>query len=509
MPCGPICPASDALCIAGFKTGWRLWPPTRASFLGRGQATQKNTLEASKGNQNQPYLIQLGEGLPTLSLPPCLVSVAQFSFFPQLYQIQLVLVTLRLAAKGGPPDRNSPNLHVKSQKTWKNIGFTSFSSCFHHLPFPNRIRYGWFRTAPQRRTRGDSSLWPQGTVTELLSGTSPKSGIQNPKFTNPKSKIQTFSAPFRGFWILDSGFWILDRYVAFLYMRPPPPQISGILDFGFWISDFGFWILDFGFRILDFGFWILDFGFWILDFGFRILDFGFWILDFGFWISDFGALCSNSSCANFGFRILDFGFRILDFGFWFGGVFADIFWMLHNIIITVHADLGRRIYCSAIFGRQVPWHLPVLVCGLVLATKLRHTNLKDLLWLVQGPDSQLRVALEPFLFDRRIRTCLSILWCKITNYTDHDHAAYECLRIRCKHEWSVIKKKLRFNLSTSIVQDVRFHSLHFLTQRQLSGLASKWNSEFSNHTKVRQGFLGGQPASAGQPVMLGICYVKL
>ena len=24
MPCCPTCPASDALCIAGFKTGWRL-----------------------------------------------------------------------------------------------------------------------------------------------------------------------------------------------------------------------------------------------------------------------------------------------------------------------------------------------------------------------------------------------------------------------------------------------------------------------------------------------------
>ena len=66
MPCGPICPASDALCIAGFKIGWRLWPPTRASFPGRGQAIKKNTLEASKGNQN---LIQLGEGLPTV-FPP-------------------------------------------------------------------------------------------------------------------------------------------------------------------------------------------------------------------------------------------------------------------------------------------------------------------------------------------------------------------------------------------------------------------------------------------------------
>ena len=109
----------------------------------------------------------------------------------------------------------------------------------------------------------------------------------------------------------------MDRYVAFLYMRPPPPQISGILDFGF--------------RILDFGFWISDFGFWILNFG------------FGFWILDFGALCSNSSGANFGFWISDFGFWISDFGFWFGGVFADILWMLHNIRITVHADPGRRI----------------------------------------------------------------------------------------------------------------------------------------------------------------------
>ena len=65
MPCGPICPASDALCIAGFKTGWRLWPPTGQG----GKQPNKNTSEASKGNQNQPYLVQLGEGLPTV-FPP-------------------------------------------------------------------------------------------------------------------------------------------------------------------------------------------------------------------------------------------------------------------------------------------------------------------------------------------------------------------------------------------------------------------------------------------------------
>ena len=106
-------------------------------------------------------------------------------------------------------------------------------------------------------------------------------------------------------------------------MRPPPPQISGILDFGFGILDFGFLILDFGFRIFDFGFWISDFGFRIWDFGLGILE---------------------PYVAILLVQILDFGFWISDFGFWFGGVFADIFWMLHNIIITVHADSGRRIY---------------------------------------------------------------------------------------------------------------------------------------------------------------------
>ena len=38
MPCGSICPASDALCIAGFKTGW----PTRASFAGPGPSSTRH-----------------------------------------------------------------------------------------------------------------------------------------------------------------------------------------------------------------------------------------------------------------------------------------------------------------------------------------------------------------------------------------------------------------------------------------------------------------------------------
>ena len=141
---------------------------------------------------------------------------------------------------------------------------------------------------------GDFGFWILG----------PKSKIQN-----PQSKIQTFLADFGDF-----GFWILDRNVATLYVAPNFGDfgfwILGILDLG--ISDFGFWILG----ILDFGSWILgildfgDFGFWILDryvanlyvrpptpqiWG--ILDFGdcgdfgflgFWILDFAVWILDFG-----------------------------------------------------------------------------------------------------------------------------------------------------------------------------------------------------------------------------
>ena len=104
---------------------------------------------------------------------------------------------------------------------------------------------------------------------------------------------------FGGFWILDFGdfgFWILDRYVANLYVRPPTPQIWGILDFGFWILG------------------ILDFGFW-----------GSWILDFGFW-----------------------SLGILDFGF------CDKFWILHKKKKTVHAEPGRRIILLFCFASSHP-----------------------------------------------------------------------------------------------------------------------------------------------------------
>ena len=172
---------------------------------------------------------------------------------------------------------------------------------FNLLPCPNSIRYSWFWSGPQRQTRGDSSLWPPGTVTKLPSGTSPgpsqnpqnpkspksqnpKSKIKNPQNPkspkskipkiqnpeNPKSKIPTIQNPQnpkiqnpqnpkskipkiqnpsvfgRILGILDLGFCIIRK--QFFTWGPQRPK--------FWISaeDFGFW-----------GFWILgslDFGFW-------------------------------------------------------------------------------------------------------------------------------------------------------------------------------------------------------------------------------------------------------
>ena len=161
---------------------------------------------------------------------------------------------------------------------------------------------------------GDFGFWISGILDFGSWGfwiLGPKSKIQNPPIQNPKSKLfwpflgildfgplcsKSLCGPkFRGFWILDLGdlgdfgFWILDS-----------------ADFGFW----GFGILDLGdFGFLDFG----DFGFWILDLYVAnlyvrpptpqiwgilgILDFGvwgFWILDF---VTNFGCYIRKEDCA--------------------------------------------------------------------------------------------------------------------------------------------------------------------------------------------------------------------
>ena len=154
------------------------------------------------------------------------------------------------------------------------------------LPFPNRIRYGWFPTAPQRRTRGiRASDLKAPSLNCLVVHPPDPPKIRNPKSKIPQSKIQNPNFFGRISGILDFG----SLCSIPLHEAPTAPNFR---NFGFWISDFGFSILEPYVAILlvqiFIKFWILDFGFWILDFGFRILDFGFWISDFGFWILDFG-----------------------------------------------------------------------------------------------------------------------------------------------------------------------------------------------------------------------------
>ena len=144
-----------------------------------------------------------------------------------------------------------------------------------------------------------------------------------------------------GFWILDFGdfgFWILDRYVANLCVRPPTPQIWGILDFGFWILailgilgilDFGFW----GFWILDFGFW----GFWILDF--RV--WGFWILDF---VTNFGFYIRRRLCTPIRvgglstLKAIFFGISVFPFF-----VRVHIFWLIIFQVVKVESTHFHKV----------------------------------------------------------------------------------------------------------------------------------------------------------------------
>ena len=282
---------------------------------------------------------------------------------------------------------------------------------FNLLPCPNSIRYSWFWSGPQRQTRGDSSLWPPGTVTKLPSGTSP-GPPQNPKIQNPKSpksqipkipkskipKIQNPQNPK----IPKIPKSKIPKIPKAKIQNPHNPKskipkipkskipkipkskipkiqnpsffarILGILDLGFCIIrkqffTWGpqrpkFWILDFG----DFGFW----GFWILDFG----DFGFW----GFWILDFGEFgfwilgpesqiqnpkspkskILNPKSPKSGQKSLDFGFwgfwifgilGIWDFGFWILGI-LDFGFLEHYVADLYVQSLDFGIWDLGFWG---------------------------------------------------------------------------------------------------------------------------------------------------------------
>ena len=211
MPCGPICPASDAFCIAGFKTGWRLWPPTRASFPGRGQATHKKT--HWKGNQNQPYLIQLGGGLPTVFppsfsrfycpvflLPPTVSDTVGYTLcYAQLQQLLTYIA------------------HTYGSGSTMLLSAPSFS----HLPClvfflpptlsdtvggPGGIRASDLQ-APSLNCLVVHPLDPPKIQNPESKIQNLESKIQNSPIQNPKSKLFRPDFGDFGFWILDFGFW--------------------------------------------------------------------------------------------------------------------------------------------------------------------------------------------------------------------------------------------------------------------------------------------------------------
>ena len=242
MPCGSICPASDALCIAGFKQASACQPPTREiCCIGPG------IVEELYNAGYNVYIIYL-------------------NIF--MYILKAYIKTTRcwhplpLSAWSAPREVNPtfrttpPGLQFlrKLGPNFQNTGL-EIEPRFPAKPLRRK-------SVPNLgRSWGESSLQPKEACAPP---TRPNSGGQHghtssfATWPSTKSKIQNPNSK-----------------------RPV------------WILDFGFRILDFGFRILDFGFWISDFGFWISlvfvlfaaapDFGFRILDFGFRILDFGFW----------------------------------------------------------------------------------------------------------------------------------------------------------------------------------------------------------------------------------
>ena len=104
---------------------------------------------------------------------------------PQPHQIQLVHITLTKQNKNmyytfflilQVHRTQIAQMHAKRPRNRETYNLDFLFPMFLKpslLFLPNRIRYSWFCTGHQRWTRGDSSLWPRGAVTELPSGKSP------------------------------------------------------------------------------------------------------------------------------------------------------------------------------------------------------------------------------------------------------------------------------------------------------------------------------------------------
>ena len=237
MPCGSICPASDALCIAGFKQASACQPPTREiCCIGPGIVE-----ELYNAGYNVYVYIYISKYI--------------YVYFEGLHKNHAVLTSFALKRMVGAA-RSQPN--VSNNAAWLAVS-PEIGPQFPEHGAGNRAPISGKTPPPEIGAQFGPLVGGIERLQACAPPTRPNSGGQHSHtssiatWPSTKSKIQNPNSK-RPVWILDFGFWILD--------------------FGFWILDFGFWILDqFSLRSFCGGPKRprLDFGFRILDFGFRIL----------------------------------------------------------------------------------------------------------------------------------------------------------------------------------------------------------------------------------------------
>ena len=211
--CGSICPASDALCIAGFKQASACQPPTREiCCIGPG------IVDSEELDLYIKYRYILKAWIFFL-LARCWPSVSNNAAWPAVSPEIRPRFPRHGAGNRAPISGKTSPPEIGAQFGPRVGGIEPATFLLQACVPPTRPG-----SSGQHGHTSSFATWPSPPA---------------PARPKPKSKIQTPNGPF--------GFWSLE--------------------FGFWSLEFGVWSLDFGFRILDFGFWILDFGFWILDFG--------------------------------------------------------------------------------------------------------------------------------------------------------------------------------------------------------------------------------------------------
>ena len=223
MPCGPICPASDALCIAGFKQASACQPPTREiCCIGPG------IVDSVEQDLYIMFTYKYNYILKAWIFFSCAVLTQSFQQgrLARSFSGNSAPISAKQGRKSAPfaakPFRRKsvPNLG----RAWGESNLRPFGCR------PVRLQLGQVRAA--------------STAIHLHLLHSHRPPPRPDRSQNPKSKLQTGRLGF--------GFWSLKN--------PNSKRAVWVLDFGVWSLDFGVWILDFGSWILDFGSWILDFG---------------------------------------------------------------------------------------------------------------------------------------------------------------------------------------------------------------------------------------------------------